>query len=1502
MSTGTTPHRPSVLQIGFLLMGICFISASMAQAQIRINEILASNASVNYDPADSAYSDWVEIHNAGTEAVDLKGYYLTDNFSKPTKWQFPSSTVLPAGGYLIVWCDDGTGNLHTNFKLSADGEMVGLYTPDKEMVDTVSFGPQFVDISYGRLPDDPATFRYFMKPTPAAANTTTPYTGYANQPEILTLGGFFAAPLQVEITQDLGGSVYYTTDGSEPTATSAVYNGPLTISNTTVLRARIIQDGMMPGKVVTETYFIGEAFERHNLAVVSIATDSGNFWDTKKGIYTQSFKPDWEVPVNIEIFENNGADRAAVNEVAGIKINGLYSWQLPQKMLGVYFRKQYGEGKLSYRLFHDLDVSTFDNFALRASGNDWSNTLFRDGLLQQACRLGNANLELMDFRPSVVYVDGQFLGIHNIREKVDDSYITGHYPDVNADSLDMIEGGDYAEAGDFTAYNSLWTMVKAGLTDQTSFNKFADIFDVENFTDYMAAEIYCRNTSLAHNTMTWKPQGTGKWRWVLMDADRGFFGYGSDLIDYYANVKDWPLSYMLKNTAYKTYFGQRLANQLYTTFNPITMVKQIDQHQADIEPVIAQHVARWLGTTSSYGDAMPSVSYWYDEVEKLRCFANGRPAVVLQDLTNYGQQTPAMLSLSATPVNACTWTFNQMSVPQTYWYGQYPKNMPITLTANTRAGYNFLGWRENGFTELISKSATWSYLDKGTNQGTAWQAASFDDGVWTTGQAPLGYSATGVKTTVSYGSNSSNKYITTYFRRHFNINTPLTDLLSLKANIMRDDGAIVYINGQKALSTNMPVSSDVDYKTTALYACGGLAETTYATYDLPLAALHEGDNVIAVEVHQAAASSSDLIFDLELKAEVAGAAGTYASTDATTQFSLSADRSLTAVFEPKGPSIIPDSINADLTLYKARSPYLAQSDVYVKKGAHLTIEPGVEVYVAPKATFYIHGSVNAQGLSTDSIFFLPLSDYKRSTHDPSLKTSAPWGALCFIHASDTTRMSFLELRGASQGPAAYNCVAAISAFDAVMRLSHLRIVNTNSNPICARYSDVKVSDSQIHSDVLGDLINIKYGKGEVRNCTFVGNGYPDTDGIDFDGVDSGIIHNVTITGFEGSNSDAVDLGERSRNIRIDSLMVYDITDKGVSVGQRSNAFLSHSTIVKTNLGVGVKDSSNIDVSRCTFYAVSTPIACYEKVFGRAGGNATVSGTILSNSYDQTVLCDQKSQVYVSGSLSDNDTLPAGHNNLWGNPGFRAPGLSDFNLLKSYSPAIGSDYFPLTPEPEPVIAEICYNTGTVTDRTEYLRILNPTSDYMDISNYALSQAVEFTFPDGTILPPNGSVYLAKNKSLLRLDDTEAMLFDWTKGNLANEGESVRLTDEKGSVADQVVYSPNAPWPLADADNMVLYLTDQTADNHMPTYWRTKGYPTWVNALTSLDRILSVDHVRGTVTVLLNADGTLRPMQVRSASGQTLLNTNVSGGQTINLSRYRGNLLLITVGGTTQKVRL
>jgi hypothetical protein len=1475
--------------------------ASTTFPQIKINEFLASNASVNTDPDYNENADWIELYNAGNTSVNLTGYYLTDNFNTPDKWQITQNISIPAKGYILIWTDGKATGLHASFKISLSGEVIALYTPSLVLVDSLSFGAQNIDISFGRSPDGSATWRYFQVPTPGSSNSTTGYTGLVdNAPEFIPNGGLYSSEILVKIFTDLGGTIRYTLNGSEPTMSSSLYTAPLSINQTTIVRARIFKPNQIPGRIVTQSYFINEDFETRNLPVVSIATNPENFWDPVKGIYVQNFKPEWEVPVNIELFENNGSDRAAFNEQAGIKINGLYSWQLPQKMLGVYFKKQYGTGSLDYPLFFDRERKSFKDFALRASGNDWSNTLFRDGLIQQACNF-NMEIDNMGFRPSIVYVNGQYMGIHNIREKVDEDFVIQQH-NLEKGTVDVIENGDYAEAGSLDAYNAFWSLVNKSLSVQANYDAVAEVMDIENFTDLIITEIYDGNTSIDHNVMAWKPKEGGKWKWILMDLDRGFEDYGSDMISFYAGQTVWPFRQLLNNANYKQYFGTRLANHLYTTYNPIRMDKRIDYHQKLIEAEIPNHVARWLGTTSSYGDAMPSVAYWYNEVAKLKTFAEGRPFVIVEDLQNYGFSAPAQLSLSVVPANAGELIFNEMGVPEAQWSGYFPQNLDISLTAVEKPGYKFNGWAQTISHTLIAKKSGWKYLDNGSNQNTAWYAPAFNDASWSSGLGEFGYGDGDEQTTISYGTNSNNKYITSYFRKSFSVTEEIKTQGRFVINLLRDDGAVVYLNGHEIIRSNMPVGN-IAYNTTASSSISGNAESGFISYSVDISFFQTGTNILAVEIHQADVTSSDVSFDLELVAEIPNSSDLI-STSANYHITLNGNKTLSAIYQATGECIVPSVITENTTLQKDCSPYVVQGDVTIPANVTLTIEPGVEILMPPKACFDVRGNIIANGTASERILFKLNPEYSNQS----------WGALCFLNTTDTTRMSYTTIEDASQGKIPINQVAAISAFKSNLVLDHLIIVKTSSNPITARYSSVVLTNSSLHSEVTGDLINVKYGKARIENSTFVGNNSIDADGIDYDGIIDGIINNCTISNCNAFNSDAIDIGEEAKNIRISNVFVNIANDKGISVGQRSSVIAENCTFVNCTLGTGVKDSSWIHMNHCSFYNVGTPVACYEKIVGRAGGNAVIKNSILSNSFNATYLCDRRSTVNFSNCISDNDSLPKNSSNVFGNPLFINPTNLDFTL-NTGSPALnagndngsiadmGSIVRNFEGEPTVLISNIFYNINNDPSRSEFITLYNPGLNAVDLTGYTVSLAVDFIFPEGSIISSHSRVFIVKSFIARPQSHYWPQAWAWASGSLANEGETIRLSNSFGTIIDQVAYKPISPWPdVSGDDEKVLNLVSPEIDNHFGENWSTIAYSSIVNV--EKEKLadgfkLYPNPTQGNITIQLEGPATEK-LEIFTITGELVFSGYVQNQMNIDLKEFRNHILFARIGGHVEKI--
>jgi hypothetical protein len=1470
---------------------------SRVKAQIVINEFLSSNTGSTVDPDYKESADWIELHNPGPSAVNIGGFYLTDNFNDKQKWQIPEGTTIEAARFLVIWADSRNTGLHTNFNLSASGEELAIYTASGVLIDSISFGLQDPNISMGRKNDGDLKWVFFTQPTPGAANNDVTFNGITqNVPQYSVLGGIFKTPVTVEITNTFGGEIRYTLDGSDPAENSPLVNKPFQLSNTTIIRSRIYQTGKVPGKIITHTYFIDTENKIGSLPVVSIATNPENFWDPVKGIYVQNFKPEWEVPINIELFENDGSDRAGFNLAAGTKVNGLYSWKLPQKMLGIYFRKEYGDGKLDYPLLFDQERNSYNSFALRASGSDWAYTMFRDGMTQ-TLTIENMDVDFQGFRAAVLFVNGQYMGINNLRAKVDEDLILETHQLVGQ-KIDMIENESYVEAGTIDQYLAFKALYKNDLSVQSNFDIVANQMDIENFTDFMITEIYSQNTSVDHNIMAWKPQSGGKWKWILNDLDRGFFDAESNLISYYVERSVIPLKQLLANTAYKKYFGKRLADHLFTTFEPERVKSIINKFSNTIEKEIPNHIERWKGTTSSYGNPISSVNYWNGEIDKMKVFADGRPKALLNDLKNYGFDNITPLSISVFPANAGTIDFNGIKIKQAISQGNYPANEEITLIAEPKGGFNFLGWRRLLGVAIIGKEDFWKYNDKGTEPDKNWKNSDFDDSDWSEGQAELGYGDGDEKTVVGFGGNSRNKFITTYFRKTITA-ANIENIQVLKINLKCDDGALVYINGTEVIRSNLP-ANEITRNTTALEGISGSDESTFTTFIINSDLLKTGKNVVAVEIHQDYAASSDISFDLELIAK-SESEGDFLSTDRTLKLKHSGDVSVTAVFESDGSCILPEEITAEMILNKACSPYRVPNHVLVSSTGKLIIEPGVELWISDDVSINVNGSVAANGTDSEPVIF---------KSNPNSKNQK-WGILNFVNA-DTSYLKNVVIENASKGKLPQREIAAISAFNSVLKIDGAVLENNYENPIIARYSDVSLKNSRLHSEITGDLINVKYGKGFIDSCVFTGNEMPDNDAVDYDDVENGIIRNSVIHDFLGFNSDAIDIGEKAENISIENILVYNVVDKGVSVGQQSSAHISNSVFVNCNMGAGLKDSSRVFINHCTFYGNGTSIACYEKNEGDAGGNGVVTNSILSNTYEASFSADAMSTLRFSNSLADNDFLPDEKSNLFVNPQFQNPNIFDFRLafnspciLSGSDGNIGANLNINETINQLYISAIAYKSDSISEVVEFIELSNSGNTGIDLSGYEFTKGITFIFPEGSTIEAGEKIYVTYNSGSDFWINKELVVYQWESGRLADEGEAIQLKTPQGVVADQVFYNFDHSWPAVSSGEAIK-LKSEKLDNHFSENWKVSNMNTVVHAENRATNLSNLRFFPNPTSGILHISGLEMEeelLNIYNLTGVLVKSQMVNSSHSqINIENLNPGIYIVRCGNVSQRVVL
>ncbi len=1398
-----------------LLMCVC--ASPKVLGQLVINELVASNSMLVDDPDFERSSDVVELYNSGSESIDLSGWHLTDNFNDITKWTFPDGVAIDSGEFLLIWCDGENveaSQLHSSFKLSSVGEELAVFNSEGTWVDGITFPNQSTDISYGRSSDAAAEWAWFNEPTLGVSNNAaTAFEGITHGiPYFSVEGGFYGEPLNVELTS-LTGEIRYTIDGREPTLEDNLYTGPLAMDSSTFLRARLFELDHIPGPTLTHSYFFDPSIDERPLPVFSLVTNPDHFWDADTGIYVQNFKPDWEWPVNVEFFENDGNNEAVFNERAGVKINGQNSWQLPQKMLGIYFRGAYGSGSLDYPLFHDRDRTKFDNFVLRASGSDWAYTLMRDGLGQELPQ-ENAFIGHQGFRPSIVFVNGEYMGIHNIRSRADENYVQENHG-IAAGAFDLINDYGVVEEGSDSAFWVMDGLFNQDLSVQANFDALADEVNMQDFADYWATEIWSSNSSWGHNVVLWKPHVGGKWRYLLTDLDRGFSGSTNDDLsdftqldgDNYDYARTW-IHHALENDGYAAYFAQRFADHLHTAFHPQRVQSLVNQWSAAIEEEIPYHVEKWSGTTSSYGDGIESVDYWNEEVQELKSFAEERTSFMIEDVSNELDLSETVQLFTANlPAEAGDIRLNDFNIPGSPWLGPYYADMPMELTAQSKPGYVFLGWSEAVEVPIVLEGSEWKYHDLGEDLGIDWRLPDYPDSDWASGNAELGYGDGDEATEVSYGEDPDNKHPTTYFRHHFDTGNQLPLTISALFKLRRDDGAVVYLNGEEVFRSNMP-NGLVTFDTFSPDSAGDESETNWYEFASPVT-LQPGANVLAVEIHQHSLTSSDISFDLALMSftpleQLFSQANPLPVT-------LISTTGYVARYQPTGQCLLPELVAEDLNLEASCSPYLAVGTSTVLPDVTLTMEPGVEIWFPSDARLIVQGNLQAEGTAEAPVAFRLNPSY-----------SEPWGNIQFDEATAPSLIRHAVVENASEGPHPIHHRAAIAAWFSDLTLDRVELLANHSNPVYAEHSQIALTNCTLHSDITGDLINVRHGSGFIDSCLFIGNDQPDTDAIDYDVLENGVVRNSVIHSFYGFNSDGIDLGEGSTDILIESCFIHHCTDKGVSIGQSSNAIIADMTIGHCALGVAMKDQGSATLDHTTFYGNQYAVRAYEKNMGMGGGNATVTNSIFSNSSHAPVFVDSLSSALVAYSIYDSDTLAYDEVQEL-NPLFTNPDGYDFALQEG-SPAIGSaldglDKGAITQwsgvSRGLTIVEFGY-AGIANPNLEWICLRNDGDAPIELLGYRLSDAVAWTQSFPLVLGPGEKAWVVRDVTFF--DNIPDAVIQWDSGQLANEGERILLHNSAGIVVDYVEYEPEAPWPVPSAGQEALVRVSSNLDNHFASSWQ------------------------------------------------------------------------------------
>jgi len=627
----------------------------------------------------------IEVHNYNITSSDLT---LIPFFSLLLESPPPNPSGTPPLLGLI------NPKLHTSFKISASGETILLTNPSGIIADSVSTGFLPTDVSKGRQPDGSGNWRYFTESTPEISNTTQSWPGITGIVRFSQPGGFYTNSIQVSLSTDNPDDIiYFSLTGDEPGEAGTVYQNPLNVFETTVIRAVAVHEGYLPSSTATSTYFIGTD---HDLPVISLATAPANLFDPVTGIYhDDNVWQDWERPIHVEFFEPDDSPGFSLD--AGVKIYGGWTRTLPQKSLAIYARGSYGYDEVDYKLFPDLDIDKFESFVLRNSGNDWLNTMFRDGLMTGL--VAGDGIDIAAFRPAAVYINGDYWGLYNIREKLSDRYIEDHHG-VDHDSIDILEfDGSVVIKGDNIHYNNMIAFIQNNpLSDAANYEYVKTQMDIENFISYEITQIFIANTDWPGNNIKfWRPKTPeGRWKWMLYDTD---FGFGL-ATDYTHNTltfatdpagPDWPnppwstflLRQLLTNYEFRFDFINRYADLLNSSFITDREIDQINLKKLAILNEMPNQFNRW---GSNMWD-------WLNNVQVLRNFATERRINVQNHVIQYFDLTDfSEVELNTEPYSAGTIKISTLTLEDFPWTGEYFNGVPVKLTTTASPGFRFLRW------------------------------------------------------------------------------------------------------------------------------------------------------------------------------------------------------------------------------------------------------------------------------------------------------------------------------------------------------------------------------------------------------------------------------------------------------------------------------------------------------------------------------------------------------------------------------------------------------------------------------------------------------------------------------------------------------------------------------------------------------------------------------------------------------------------------------------------
>lgn len=627
--------------IGLLLALLLCACAQAALADVVISELMAQNGVYEQGHA----WDWVELQNNGQHSVDLSGWGVSDKADTPFLFTFPAGTRLKAGGAILIYCvGDVQSDLphkghYAPFKLSSGGETLLLTQPDGQLAQTLTFPAQYGNISWGLADGE---YRFLAQASPGKPNRARGFDSQLAAP-VLSPAGFFDCATEISMQATPGAVIRYTLDGSQPTERAQAYRKPLRVSKTAVVRARAFMDGFLPSPDAAATYFIGDTSP---CAVVSLIGDRQYLFDKKTGALvkgtgaTPNYEKELEYPIHIEYFDEQGGRKIA--QTGTFTASGHSARVNAQKSIALYARGAYGPDRFAFNPFPNRPYPSYKSLLLRSANSDAHSTRLRDPVIS-SCAAG-LGLLYQDARPIVVYINGEYWGHYNLREKINKHFIaqwegvTGESEIDRIDILARTGTDEYVQNGSNRDWLALMDFCRTkDLNVPENLQYVQQRLDIDSLFRHSIFEIIIGNKDMTNVRMYRVPGG--KWKYLLFDVEAGFLSLDEEPISWYIKPKEAKrarfqhvhLSALLEVPQMRVRFLQLFGEMLQSSFLwPDVEARFLHWEQA-LEPLLPRHFKRWKGLTRDK---------WRINVDAIKYYARVRPLKVIDLICQCMKVTP----------------------------------------------------------------------------------------------------------------------------------------------------------------------------------------------------------------------------------------------------------------------------------------------------------------------------------------------------------------------------------------------------------------------------------------------------------------------------------------------------------------------------------------------------------------------------------------------------------------------------------------------------------------------------------------------------------------------------------------------------------------------------------------------------------------------------------------------------------------------------------------------